>query len=343
MMWSVCHFMAVFAFLIFGVGCQRPVRTEVRAYITNYESDDVSVIRVSDDTVIATIGVGDQPYGVAASPDGRRVYVANAGSKTLSVINTAENRVVATVLLKKPPIGVTVSPDNRYVYVAEMLPFKEQEGYLEVIRAADNKVEASLDLPTLPEGIVPSADGKRLYVSHRGGLLSAVDAESLTVLQTANLTQYTRGQTRMLQGIVPSADGKQLYVVNNWPFVLSVIREEDLNELAQVKFDNGPFAIALLPQNNKAYVSIEGNLRLSDQVAVVDTSQNAIVSTITVGLMPMGIDVTPDAKKVYVASRKANLVFVIDPSQDQVVGSIGVGKEPVAFGKFICTVPLSSS
>ncbi len=57
-----------------------------RAYITNGNSNTVSVIDTSSGTVTTTIPVGNFPRAVAVSPDGRRVYITNGGSKTVSVI-----------------------------------------------------------------------------------------------------------------------------------------------------------------------------------------------------------------------------------------------------------------
>ena len=44
------------------------------------------------------VDVGNYPYGVAVSPDGKKVYVTNyVNSNTVSVIDTATNTVTATV------------------------------------------------------------------------------------------------------------------------------------------------------------------------------------------------------------------------------------------------------
>jgi YVTN family beta-propeller protein len=88
------------------------------AYVTNAGSDNVSVIRTSDNTVVATVAVGDLPFGVAVTPDGALVYVANARSKNVSVIRTADNTVVATVAVGFDPFGVAVTPDGAFAYVA---------------------------------------------------------------------------------------------------------------------------------------------------------------------------------------------------------------------------------
>jgi uncharacterized repeat protein (TIGR01451 family)/uncharacterized repeat protein (TIGR02543 family) len=71
-------------------------------YVTNQNSDTVSVIDTASNTVTDTIPVGAQPFGVAVTPDGAFVYVANNGSTTVSVIDTASNTVTATI-----PVGIS--------------------------------------------------------------------------------------------------------------------------------------------------------------------------------------------------------------------------------------------
>lgn len=58
------------------------------AYVTNPNSNNVSVINTLSNRVIAIIPVGVSPFGVAITPNDRRVYVANFSSDTVSVINT---------------------------------------------------------------------------------------------------------------------------------------------------------------------------------------------------------------------------------------------------------------
>src|SRR5215510_14120641 len=65
-----------------------------------------------------------------------------------------------------------------------------------------------------------------------------------------------------------------------------------------------------------------------DAVAVIDTGQNKVLTTIPVPKGPHGLVVTPDGRKVYVSSDGASTVSVIDPGLDRVVGSIEVGANP---------------
>src|SRR2546430_1019231 len=65
-----------------------------------------------------------------------------------------------------------------------------------------------------------------------------------------------------------------------------------------------------------------------DAVAVIDTAQNKVVSTISVPKGPHGLVMTPDGRKVYVSSDGASTVSVIDTATDRVVSSIDVGTNP---------------
>jgi YVTN family beta-propeller protein len=58
------------------------------AYVTNQGSNNVSVIDTATNAVVVTIAVGNNPYGMTGTPDGKHVYVTNSASNTVSVIDT---------------------------------------------------------------------------------------------------------------------------------------------------------------------------------------------------------------------------------------------------------------
>ncbi|MBV8890794.1 MAG: hypothetical protein JO266_02270, partial [Acidobacteria bacterium] len=80
-------------------------------YVANGASNTVSVIDTAANKVTAAIPVGTAPFGVAVTPDGRRIYVANGASNTVSVIDTATNRVTVAIPVGKGPVafGVFIS------------------------------------------------------------------------------------------------------------------------------------------------------------------------------------------------------------------------------------------
>ncbi|VUZ85978.1 hypothetical protein MELA_02372, partial [Candidatus Methylomirabilis lanthanidiphila] len=75
-----------------------------------------------------------------------------------------------------------------------------------------------------------------------------------------------------------------------------------------------------------AYVTNSG----SNNVSVVDTVTKAIFTTISVGLTPEQVTVTPNGAFAYVANFGSNTVSVIATATNTVVGSpIPVGSNPV--------------
>jgi YVTN family beta-propeller protein len=86
-------------------------------------------------------------------------------------------------------------------------------------------------------------------------------------------------------------------------------------------FWTGPGVAAAAP---KAYVGVFKD----DAVAVIDTAQNKVVGTIRVPKGPHGLVITPDGRKVYVASDGASSVSVIDTATDRVMATIEVGANP---------------
>jgi YVTN family beta-propeller protein len=60
-------------------------------------SNTVSIIDTATNTVVATISVGANPFGVSFSPDGTRAYATNQTSNDVAIIDTANNTVISTV------------------------------------------------------------------------------------------------------------------------------------------------------------------------------------------------------------------------------------------------------
>ena len=79
------------------------------AYVVNQLSDNVSVIDIATDMVVATIPVGDEPSTVAITPDGKKAYVPNYQSLSVSVIDIATNTVSATTRMPQTPLRAAAS------------------------------------------------------------------------------------------------------------------------------------------------------------------------------------------------------------------------------------------
>jgi YVTN family beta-propeller protein len=173
------------------------------AYIANNYSNDVSVINMATNTVIATIPVGANPEGVSVSPDGSSVYITNESSNDVSVINTATNIVTAIIPVGYGPFGAAVSTNNSQVYVANSDSYN-----VSVINTATNTVVATIPVDSRPWGVSVSPDGKSVYVTNRA-------SNTVSVINTAtNMVVATIQVGESPCGIQVSPDGTRVYVID---------------------------------------------------------------------------------------------------------------------------------
>ncbi|PMP81711.1 MAG: hypothetical protein C0175_05035 [Caldisericum exile] len=70
-------------------------------YVTNADSNSVSVIDDKTNNVIETIQVGNRPTYLIADPNSNMIYVLNDKDNSVSIINGQNNSVVSTLSLSK--------------------------------------------------------------------------------------------------------------------------------------------------------------------------------------------------------------------------------------------------
>jgi YVTN family beta-propeller protein len=294
------------------------------AYITNNQSDYVSVINTATDSVIATIPVGGG-WGVAVSPDGRKVYVANG---ELAVIDAATNTVAATLGICGPnSIGVAVSPDNSKVYVTCT------GGSVLVINAATYAVTATILVSGVPYGVAVTPDGKRVYVTdYNDSTVTVINAVTNSVIST--MTVGPPFTSPAAGAVAVSPDGSKVYVTNETSDTVAVINTTTNTVTATIPVSDS-ISVAVSPDGSKLYIPNRGN-----HTAVVDAATNQVItSTDFIGGGQFGVSVTPSGRKVYVANYAADTVTVIDGTTYAILGTIPVGKSPLAFGIFIQPAP----
>ena len=154
--------LAALVLLVTGLGQHTFAQASgLLVYISNTGSDEVWVVDMDSEAVVAVVSVGNDPRGIDIAPDNSRVYVANRFGNSVSVIDTATNSVVKTIDLDAvtatEPYDVVVSPDGSQLYVAMKNGGSENgDGTVAVVDlpAGDVVAEAILDSDASPEGIV---------------------------------------------------------------------------------------------------------------------------------------------------------------------------------------------
>jgi YVTN family beta-propeller protein len=69
------------------------------------------MVDTATDKVTGSIEVGDRPWGIGLSPDGKFLYTANGPSNDVSVVDLAANTVVKKIKAGDGPWGILVLAD----------------------------------------------------------------------------------------------------------------------------------------------------------------------------------------------------------------------------------------
>jgi len=317
----VCGYLAIIA------GGASSARAQSFAYVDNQNSNNVSVISTASNTVVATVAVGNNPRGLAATPDGSLVYVTNANDNTVSVISTASNAVVATVPVGMFPLGVAITPNGGFAYVSN-----DSDNTVSVIGIANNTVVATVPLPgsdSQPSGVVIAPNGSSAYVVNNQ-TVSVISTASNTV--TATISVPPGGSGADGPGLAISADGTSLYVslpLGN----IAVVSTAAGQVVATISTNQGQrgsdlSSIAISPNGALGYATLQG----PGVVAVFNTnaSSNLPATTIPVGDFPTGVALTRSGGFAYVTNANDNTVSVISTASNTVVAVVAVGTKPYA-------------
>ena len=267
-------------------------------YIANQGADTVSVVRLTDNTVVDTITVGSEPYGlVPVVVSGTTyIYVANIGSNNVSVIDTSDNSIETTITAGVKPyytaaIGTTVYVTN------------SASNTVTIINATTNTVTATVSVGSYPRGI--KAHGTDLYVANYGDpnygggdSISVIDSTNNTLSETIMLPIGSSGP----RGVAVLGD--YIYVTNYRSHNISVIDTATNTIVDTVDVGAGPRGIAGL--GGKIYVE-----NFDDgTVSIIDTSDNTVESTIKVGHSPSGLGVV--GTDIYISRFRDNLMSILD-------------------------------
>jgi len=280
-------------------------------YVTNYYSDDVSVIDGSTNKVIASSTVGAYPEGLAYDPSNGYIYVANFGTENVSVIDGATNTVITTIFIgygpsgmASQPIGVTYDPFNGYVYVAD-----SGTNDVSVINSTTNKIIASIGVGSSPYEIAYDTSNRYLYVTNAmSDTVSVINSGNNNVIETINVGS---GPT---DAAYDSSNG-YVYVTNYFTNNVSVINGATNKVIASINIGTNPAGVAYDPSNGCIYVANEG----SNTVSVINGESNNIISTINVGKSPIGVAYDPSNGYIYVANSGSDTVSVIPTSPQPII------------------------
>lgn len=345
-----------------------------RIYITNAWSDTVSVIDTTALKVVQTLSTGSEPTGVVVDRTGNTLYVANRLSNDISVIDLQTRQESKRLLAGRGASYLALSPDSKFVYVTHIYPnpgaFRSQPnseitvidttrqvvvereplhnvaGVFHVAMSADGRLGVAAQLR--PKNLVPLAHVEHGWVFGDSLALFGPDVGETIQIPIDELDRYYA----LPWGVAIAPDKSKIFLttagsesvtVIDVPRLLKTVRSRrrpfvnDLSAsaeyvLARIPVGHNPRGVLLSPDGKRLYVAN----RLDDNIAVIDTSKEKVVSTIDLG-GPKAVDALRRGERIFYTADYAfqGQFGCSNCHLDSTIDGLQWDLEPDGFGKDI--------
>jgi YVTN family beta-propeller protein len=259
----------------------------VTAYVVNYFTGTVTPVNTVTDTALKTIPVGNSPFIIAITPDGKIAYVngmsAAGGIWGVTPISTAANKAGKVIKVPGEPYAFAITPDSRTLYVADI-----DANTVIPVSTATNKPGEPIAVGTQPVHIAITPNGKTAYVAN----LASGTVTPITVATGKPGKPVKVGADPTYIAITP--DGKTAYVANLASGTVTPITVATSKAGKPIAVGHAPYQIVITSNGKTAYVAGD------DGVTPVSTATNRAGKAIKTGYAAIAI--TPDGKTLYAYS-----------------------------------------
>ena len=339
---------AVVCAALLGIsGCRRSSFPDVPpgyrefAYISNGNSNTVTVLDLVYLRQDRTLQVGINPTNLAVNPVRNEIYVVNTQSGTISVIDAEYNRIVATIPVHRLPSFISVDPTGHRAYVANS--GSNTFSILDLDLRREITVAGTGEQPDVNR---ISPDGRSLVVTNRGSnSVSIFDVPPYNPAETREPPPHLRAAfpgcpgasdvvilPDSLKAFIACSAGHQVMAVSlaaapgSWAAKQNPALMTD-HMLTLLDVGKMPVHLAMKPDGGEIFVSNFG----SDSISEISTPTNEVGGTYAIGNRPVRGIVSRDNGTLWVANFGADSIalYSIDDGRVEPIG-IHTGSAPDA-------------
>jgi len=311
------------------------------AYISNGNSNTVTVLDLVYLRQDRTLQVGINPTNLAVNPVRNEIYVVNTQSGTISVIDAEYNRIVATIPVHRLPSFISVDPTGHRAYVANS--GSNTFSILDLDLRREIAVAGTGEQPDVNR---ISPDGRSLVVTNRGSnSVSIFDVPPNNPAETREPPPHLRAAfpgcpgasdvvilPDSLKAFIACSAGHQVMAVSlaaapgSWAAKQNPALMTD-HMLTLLDVGKMPVHLAMKPDGGEIFVSNFG----SDSISEISTPTNEVGGTYAIGNRPVRGIVSRDNGTLWVANFGADSIalYSIDDGRVEPIG-IHTGSAPDA-------------
>lgn len=284
-----------------------------RIYVSNNQSDTVSVVDGTTNKVIKTITVGKEPYGVAVNEITNKIYVVHID--TVSVINGNTDEVETVFSVGGDSVGIAVNQKTNKIYVTS-----EPTNTLSVINGDTNEVESKLEIEDGTIEVAVNPNTNHIYVTSKDSkILTVIDGETSSVIKTHkledNVIDVTVNTSNDKVYVISATDVGSVFgerqIVEN---IITVINDKKGEIKTDIIIPGSLITVEVNSATNRVYVSALELLTGANVVYIIDGSTNRVVDYIIVSNLPSAISI----------NKKTNVIYVAELSGGSISGSVAV-------------------
>ena len=261
--------------------------------------DSIDCALVDKQNDYSTGYVGD----MVLSKDGKKLFAVDQINFRMIVIDTKSRKLIQNVPVGRYPFGISLSPDEKNIFVANVGMYEYKK-----IKILDEK-KKGMNFPPFAYLSKESEKGIKDDEFEVPGLGNPYDEKAFSVFVIEN-----KAKAKVIAKI---KTGIQI--------------GEKIEDIPAI---GGASPNSIAATNKLAFVSNGTN----DNISVIDIRKKKVVKTIKLvlderlkhfrGVIPYGLTLSPDHKRLYVAESGINAIAVIDVAKLEVLGHIPTGWFP---------------
>ena len=291
-------------------------------FISNENSDTVTVLDVESKKLIKSIETGGRPRDMKFNKEQSLLYVVVSEENHIAVIDIDKLEIIYYIDTGDDPEIFDIDPDGNIIAVSN-----EDDNQLTLIDIKTKKIIKTIeDVGVEPEGVNFSPDGKFVYVTSEGtNSVIIIDPWKHKIVNEILVGNRPRrglfiknGEeywvSNELSGNVSIIDTKTQKIIKNLDFELKGIRKQNIT----------PVDFAYSQRKGIVFVTLGS----ANHVAVVEIEGYKVKKNILTGARVWGAALNSNATELIVTNGNSDDISVIDV--DRLVSNLAipVGKTP---------------
>lgn len=298
---------------VFSLASAGGLLVNLTAFVSNPESNIISVFNKKTMQVVDAIAVGQGPRGLVIDPFRARAYVAVSGDDEVLAIDVFKRRIFSRLKLNfgDHPVELVLSRDGR-----RLVAVNHDSNTVSLIDAISLTEVARIKVGSGPTSAVMDPSDSRVYVMNtRSQSISVVDLTQRALVVTIGV------EASPLRGAF-NREGETLFVISSDSPYLTLIDRIRLGVTKKIFVGAGAVSVEADDQNGLLYVG----RRIGGEISIIDPSSLMFVDTFQVGGKAVFQAIDEEERTLFVALSDRRILQKINLVSKKVVAEIEVGK-----------------